>query len=165
MGVEVERKFLVNGDGWRESAHALPIRQGYLSVGLGATVRIRVAGPEAFITVKSQSAGASRAEFEYPIPLADAQAMLRDLCPPPHIEKTRHFIEVAGRAWTVDVFDGDNAGLVLAEVELAHPDDPVTLPEWVGAEVTHDPRYRNSALALAPQGGADAGDALDGDGV
>ncbi len=161
MGVEVERKFLVNGDGWRAGASAMPIRQGYLSMGMGATVRVRIAGHAAFLTIKSQSSGASRAEFEYPIPLADALAMLADLCPPPHIEKTRHFVDVAGRAWTVDVFGGDNAGLVLAEVELGHPDDPVTLPDWVGAEVTHDPRYRNSALALAPQGG----DSLDGEGV
>lgn len=151
MGVEVERKFLVAGGGWRAGAPAVSIRQGYLSVGAGATVRVRIAGDAAFLTVKSVAAGASRAEFEYPVPLADAEAML-ELCPPPHIEKTRYFVEVHDRTWTVDVFAGDNCGLVLAEVELEHPDDPVRLPDWVGEEVTDDPRYRNSALALIPQG-------------
>lgn len=151
MGVEVERKFLVVSDAWRAGARPCRIRQGYLCLGADATVRIRIADEAAFITVKSRTEGISRAEFEYPIPRADAEAMLADLCVRPLIEKTRHFVLHAGREWTVDVFGAGNAGLVLAEVELEHPRVVLDLPPWVGAEVTHDPRYRNSALVTAEQ--------------
>lgn len=154
MAVEVERKFLVTSQAWREGAQACAIRQGYLCLGDETTVRIRVAGPTAFITVKSKTEGISRAEYEYQIPLADAEAMLRDLCARPLIEKTRYSLTYAGKLWTVDVFGGDNAGLVVAEVELEHPDEPLSLPPWVGTEVTADPRYRNSSLVSAPLGDA-----------
>lgn len=152
MAVETERKFLVTSEDWREGAQACPIRQGYLSLGEETTVRIRVAGDCAFITVKGRTEGMSRAEFEYPIPLADAEAMLSDLCARPLIEKTRYSLEHAGKLWTVDVFGADNSGLVVAEVELTHPEEEVALPGWVGKEVTCDPRYRNSALVSAPLG-------------
>ncbi len=152
MAVEVERKFLVTSDAWRAGAQACVIRQGYLCLGSGATVRVRIADATAFITVKGTTRGISRDEYEYPIPLIDAEAMLRDLCARPLIEKIRYAVPHAGRLWTVDVFGADNAGLVLAEVELGHPEDAVTLPPWVGEEVTEDPRYRNSALVRAPLG-------------
>lgn len=152
MSVEVERKFLVTSDAWREGARACPIRQGYLSLGDGVTVRVRVAGNEAFLTVKSKTEGISRAEYEYKIPLADGLAMLNDLCAQPIIEKTRHSVEHAGKTWTIDVFEGENEGLVMAEVELTHPDEKVSLPKWAGEEVTYDPRYRNSSLVSAPLG-------------
>ncbi|MFG1451142.1 CYTH domain-containing protein [Xanthobacter sp. V2C-8] len=154
MAVEVERKFLVVSEAWREGAEACPIRQGYLCLGAETTVRIRVAGPRAFITVKSKTEGISRAEFEYEIPLPDAEAMLQDLCDGPLIEKTRYSLMHAGKLWTVDVFGAGNAGLVVAEVELTHPEERVALPPWVGEEVTSDPRYRNSALVSAPLGDA-----------
>ncbi|ABS67614.1 CYTH domain-containing protein [Xanthobacter versatilis] len=154
MPVEIERKFLVKSAGWRAGARACTIRQGYLSSG-GATVRIRIADAEAFITVKGKTEGIARAEFEYPIPLADAQAMLETLCAQPLIEKTRYAVEHAGRTWTVDVFEGENDGLVMAEVELQGADEHVELPDWAGEEVTDDPRYRNSSLAKAPLGTAD----------
>lgn len=152
MGVEVERKFLVKSEAWRAGAKACPIRQGYLCLGADTTVRIRVAGRRAFITVKSKTEGMSRAEYEYDIPLDDAEAMLEGLCARPLIEKTRYSLMHAGKLWTVDVFGGDNEGLVVAEVELDCPDEKVALPPWVGEEVTADPRYRNSSLVSAPLG-------------
>jgi len=154
MAVETERKFLVTSEAWRHGAEACSIRQGYLCLGESTTVRIRIAGPQAFITVKSKTEGISRDEYEYLIPLADAEAMLADLCAQPLIEKTRYSLEHAGKLWTVDVFGAGNAGLVVAEVELADPDEEVALPPWVGEEVTSDPRYRNSSLVASPLGDA-----------
>lgn len=151
MPVEIERKFLVTSNAWRVGAHATPIQQGYLSQE-GATVRIRIADGDAFITVKGKTQGLSRAEFEYAIPVEDARVMLETLCARPLIEKTRYAVEHAGRLWTVDVFEGENDGLVMAEVELEGADAHVELPDWVGEEVTSDPRYRNSALVNAPLG-------------
>ena len=151
MPVEIERKFLVTSHAWRAGARATAIRQGYLSHE-GATVRIRIADGDAFITVKGKTEDIARAEFEYPIPLEDARLMLETLCARPLIEKTRYTVEHAGRVWTVDVFEGENDGLVMAEVELEGADVHVDLPDWVGEEVTSDPRYRNSALVNAPLG-------------
>lgn len=155
MPLEIERKFLVTSNRWRAGARACAIRQGYLSCGDGATVRIRIAGSEAFITVKGKTQGISRAEFEYPIPLHDAEVMLVTLCARPLIEKTRYALEHAGKLWTVDVFEGENDGLVMAEVELTGPEERIALPDWVGEEVTDDPRYRNSSLVSAPLGSFD----------
>lgn len=152
MAVEIERKFLVTSGQWRVGARACNIRQGYLCLGMGATVRIRIADGTAFITVKSKTEGLARAEFEYPIPLPDAEAMLENLCARPLIEKTRYAVEHAGKVWTIDVFEGENDGLVMAEVELNGPEEAVDLPDWVGEEVTYDPRYRNSSLVNAPLG-------------
>lgn len=152
MALEIERKFLVTSGAWRQGARPCSIRQGYLCLGEDCTVRIRVAGSHAFITVKSKTEGISRAEFEYAIPVADAEAMLANLCARPLIEKTRYAVDHAGKEWTIDVFEGENDGLVVAEVELAHPGEQVDLPDWVGEEVTSDPRYRNSALVNAPLG-------------
>jgi adenylate cyclase len=151
MACEIERKFLVTDDRWRGAAlgPGLLLRQGYLRGGGGPNhpvVRVRLAGAEAFLTIKGPGL-MIRAEFEYPIPQADAEAMLAALCTPPVIEKTRFRVPHGGLVWEVDVFAGHLAGLVLAEVELADPAQPVFLPLWVGQEVTQDTRYMNSALA------------------
>ena len=148
MGVEVERKFLVQGIGWVTGTGVL-YRQGYLNRDKTRTVRVRIAGDAAFLTVKGVSVGATRAEFEYAIPQADAEGLLA-LCDGPLIEKTRHLVRVDGTLWEVDVFAGDNAGLVVAEVELTAEDQPFARPDWLGAEVTHDVRYFNSNLATQP---------------
>jgi adenylate cyclase len=148
MGVEIERKFLVQGDGWKTSSGVL-YRQGYLNRDKNRTVRVRIAGDAAFLTVKGVSVGATRAEFEYAIPLADAEGLLT-LCDGPLVEKSRHLVRVEGTLWEVDEFAGANAGLVVAEVELAAEDQPFARPEWLGQEVTHDVRYFNSNLATTP---------------
>jgi len=146
---EIERKFLVDGDEWRTLGRAEVFRQGYLSTVKERTVRIRAVGDQAWITVKGLTVGASRAEFEYPIPLSDAEQML-ELCEQPIIEKTRHVVDTGGLRWEIDEFDGANRGLVVAEVELDDPDQPIELPDWVGAEVTDDPRYYNANLIAHP---------------
>lgn len=148
MGIEIERKFLVSGDAWRNNSGVL-YRQGYLNRDKARTVRVRLAGDAAYLTVKGQSTGASRAEFEYPIPCADAVALLA-LCDGPLIEKTRYIVLHAGMRWEVDEFAGDNAGLVVAELELASEDQAFEHPAWLGAEVTHNARYFNSNLATHP---------------
>ena len=152
MPREIERKFLVAGDGWRAGARGVPYRQGYLSAGAdaGCTVRVRVAGERAFLTVKGPSVRGGRDEYEYPIPVADAAEMLDRLCAGGRVEKLRHRIAFGGHPWEVDEFGGENAPLVVAEVELADIDEPVELPPWLGREVTDDPRYTNAALARHP---------------
>jgi adenylate cyclase len=148
MGVEIERKFLVQGDGWKTSTGVL-YRQGYLNRDKNRTVRVRIAGDAAFLTVKGVSVGATRAEFEYAIPTADAEGLLA-LCDGPLVEKTRHLVRIDDTLWEVDEFAGDNAGLVVAEVELKAEDQPFARPDWLGPEVTHDARYFNSNLATLP---------------
>jgi len=148
MGIEIERKFLVAGTVWR-TADGQRIVQGYLNRDKQRTVRVRIAGSQAFLTIKGMTSGATRAEFEYPIPLADAEALLA-LCDGPLIDKIRHRVEHAGLVWEVDEFAGDNAGLVVAEVELSSEDQAVDLPPWVTTEVTADSRYFNSSLATHP---------------
>ena len=148
MGIEIERKFLVLNDEWRrEAGRARRICQGFVSRSGGTSVRIRRIDDQAFLTVKGEREGISRPEFEYEIPVADAEAMLRGLCAHPPIEKVRYDVLHAGVLWEVDVFQGVHGGLVLAEVELDHPDQEVALPAWLGPEVTHDVRYRSAALA------------------
>ena len=150
MPVEIERKFLVESDDWRPlSRSSQRFCQGYLARGPGPTVRVRRAGPRAFVTVKGDGQIA-RPEFEYEIPVKDAEAMLADLCHRPLVEKTRHEVWHAGLLWHVDEFAGGNEGLVLAEVELAAVDQRVELPAWAGREVTDDPGYRNSELSRRP---------------
>jgi len=148
MGSEIERKFLVTGDGWRPGAPGVHQRQGYLSVDERATVRVRIEGERATLTIKGEQRGLARAEFEYRIPLADAEEIL-GLCAFV-VEKTRHLREHAGHTWEVDVFHGANEGLVTAEVELAREDEEVALPPWVGADVSLDLRYRVARLARKP---------------
>jgi len=148
MGIEIERKFLVTGDAWR-AAPAVAYAQGYLNRDKDRTVRVRVVQQQAWITIKGASTGATRAEFEYPIPLSDARQLLA-LCDGPLVRKLRRRIEHAGAIWEVDEFQGDNAGLVVAEIELASEQAKFERPAWLGAEVTHDPRYFNSNLAARP---------------
>ncbi len=148
MGIEIERKFLVVGDDWRQ-APAVPYAQGYLNRDKQRTVRVRVVQDKAWLTVKGASHGATRAEFEYAIPVADAEELLA-LCDGPLVRKLRRVVEHAGATWEIDEFQGDNAGLVVAEIELASEDEAFEAPPWLGAEVTHDARYFNSNLAAAP---------------
>jgi CYTH domain-containing protein len=152
MGIEIERKFLVQGEAWRRPAPER-LTQGYLNRDPARTVRVRVAGvagaEQGFLTIKGRNSGATRAEFEYPVPLADAQALLA-LCEAPLIDKWRHRVKVGGLLWEVDEFLGDNAGLVVAEVELQHEAQVFERPAWLGPEVTEDPRYFNSALSRQP---------------
>lgn len=149
MGTEIERKFLVPG-AFPRPDRGRSLRQGYLCRGPDRSVRIRVGGDQAWLTVKGRTVGASRPEFEYSIPVADAVAMLDRLCEPGQVHKVRYEVEHAGLTWEVDVFEGDNTGLVVAEVELRDATQVVTLPPWVGAEVTEDPRYLNANLGRHP---------------
>ncbi len=151
MATEIERKYLVRDDSWRDHVHYhVGYRQGYLANTEQCSVRVRVGGDTAHVNVKGSTVGASRLEFEYPVPLADAETMLRDLCLRPIIEKTRYLVRHAGKEWEVDVFEGDNAGLVVAEIELEDEAQAVTLPSWAGQEVTGDVRYYNSNLVATP---------------
>ena len=150
MGEEIERKFLVVGDGWRNTAEAEPLRQGFLSTEPERTVRVRLAGSRGSLTIKGKTIGARRQEFEYEIPGADAQRMLDTLCQRPLIEKVRYRLCVGRHIWEVDVFEGENAGLVIAEVELESEDEAFEKPDWAGEEVTDDPRYFNSNLVAKP---------------
>ncbi|ABA21594.1 adenylate cyclase [Trichormus variabilis ATCC 29413] len=149
MAQEIERKFLVNGDDWRQLAEGSPYRQGYIP-SQGATVRIRVVGNQGYLTIKGPTVNFSRSEFEYLIPLADAQEMLDTLCDRPFIEKIRYKIDLAGLVWEIDEFAGVNQGLILAEVELADEAQKIDIPHWIGTEVTGDHRYFNSYLVKHP---------------
>lgn len=146
MAKEIEHKYLVTGDSFKHQAsQVIHITQGYLSRDKGRTVRIRTAGDMAFITIKGPGIDAARDEFEYPIPLADAQAMLR-MCVPPVISKDRHIVMHNGNKWEIDVFHGDLQGLILAEIEIPSVDYRYTLPDFVGRNVTDDRRFYNSCL-------------------
>ncbi len=151
MALEIERKFLVTGDSWRDAVELeTRMLQGYLANNQNATVRVRVAGDQAFLTVKGMMRGASRSEYEYPIPPADAQAMLAELSVSPPVDKVRHQVRCGEHLWDLDVFAGENAGLVLAEVELEREDEPFEMPDWAGREVTGELRYYNVNLARHP---------------
>lgn len=150
MGVEIERKFLVVGDQWRAIATGQIYRQGYIPTQGFTTVRVRVVGDRGYLTIKGAMVGLARAEYEYPIPLADAEEMLETLCDRPLIEKMRYVLEQDGLRWEIDEFKGANQGLILAEVELSSPDQPIPLPDWVGRDVSHDSRYFNANLARVP---------------
>ncbi len=153
MGVEIERKFLVAGDAWREMGTPVLLRQGYLSLDPDRTVRVRIENDGGTLTIKGRSVGATRAEWEYAIPLADANALLDSLCQGPLIEKYRRRIEFDGNIWEVDEFLGANAGLVVAEIELTSEEQTFARPDWIGDEVTHDRRYFNSSLIRQPYAG------------
>ena len=152
MGVEIERKFLVKRERLPELTGGTPVKQGYLPTDGLVSVRPRVKGGAGFLTVKGPSTedGLSRAEFEYPIPLEDAEAMLDGLCADRTVMKTRYEIVVGGRLWEIDVFGGANEGLIIAEVELDRADEDIDLPEWAGTEVTGDVRFFNQRLADRP---------------
>lgn len=157
MGIEIERKFLVAGEAWRDAAHArVRMAQGYLNDAVAlaqgrerCSVRVRLAGDVAFLNIKSREIGPSRQEYEYPLPLADAEALLK-LCSGGLIDKQRHYVRVGAHLWEVDEFFADNAGLVVAEVELEAESEAFEKPGWIAAEATHLPRYYNLALAERP---------------
>lgn len=152
MAREIERKFLLASDQWRAltSAPGHLVRQGYLSSVKERTVRVRTAGDKAWITVKGITDGAARAEFEYPIPLSEANEMLDTLCETPLVEKTRHLVKHGGQIFEIDEFHGENASLIVAEVELESEDANIDCPPWLGVEVTNDPRYFNTNLMRSP---------------
>lgn len=148
MATEIERKFLVRGEGWRQAA-PLEIRQGYLNRDKQRTVRIRISGGRGYLTVKGVAEGLARPEFEYEIPLRDAEQML-SLCEGPLLEKRRHVLTHAGMTWEVDEFLGENAGLIVAEIELDSEQQRFERPDWLHTEVTDDARYLNSNLSVQP---------------
>lgn len=150
MGVEIERKFLVDETLLLELTNGYTIKQGYIQTVDHTTVRIRIRDKEAFLTIKGKSQGATRLEFEFPIPLSDAQEMLTNLCHASLIEKTRYLVEHEGHTWEVDVFEGSNKGLIVAEIELEREDEAFSLPKWARKEVTDDVRYFNANLVERP---------------
>jgi adenylate cyclase len=150
MATEIERKFLVKSEEWRNLATGIIYRQGYIATKKGTTVRVRMAGNQGYLTIKSTSQGISRAEYEYEIPAADAQEMLDNLCEPPLIEKTRYKIAIDDLVWEVDEFVGENQGLIIAEVELSDANQTINIPNWIGQEVSDDARYYNANLVQHP---------------
>lgn len=151
MNVEIERKFLLADDSWKTAAtEIIVIRQGYLSTAADCAVRVRRSGEKAWLTLKGRPANGVAPEFEYAIPASDADDILNSLAQRPFIEKKRHLVPYDGMMWEIDEFLGDNAGLVLAEMELTAPDQCISLPSWVGKEVTGDPRFYNANLVAAP---------------
>jgi CYTH domain-containing protein len=157
MAQEIERKFLVQKAVWRPRGVGVAYRQGYLSRAEDRVVRVRLAGETAFLTIKGRASNISRTEFEYPIPAEDARTMLDRLCERPLIEKTRYEEKIGEHLWTIDVFGGENEGLLLAEIELSAEDELFARPGWLGREVSDDPRYFNSELSKNPFGSWIAG--------
>jgi adenylate cyclase len=150
MPREIERKFLLRDDGWRAAAvERRRMTQGYVASAPRVSVRVRLAGEEAAINIKAGGLVASRLEYEYPIPVDEARELL-GLCAAPLIDKTRHFVPHGGFVWEVDEFHGDNAGLIVAELELESEGQEFPRPSWLGREVTHLERYYNSRLAKHP---------------
>lgn len=151
MAIEIERKFLVKGDGWRAQVQkTVPMRHGYLApLGGKASVRVRVEGEVGKLNVKAAKVGMSRAEYEYEIPAGEAEEMLSTLCSG-LILKTRYYVPLGTHLWEIDVFEGDNAPLVVAEIELGAEDEAFERPEWLGIEITEDRRYYNHSLSVTP---------------
>lgn len=151
MAIEIERKFLVVGETWRDQVQSSThIMQGYIAHTPEVTVRVRVKGDQGFLTIKGASQGIGRHEFEFPIPRAEAEEMLRELAVMPPIDKVRHHIPIGNHVWELDVFAGENLGLVMAEIELTEHDEDFVLPAWAGQEVSDDQRYFNVNLAKTP---------------
>lgn len=154
MALEIERKFLVVADTWRRDTQGhqrvgVRFRQGYIPSDVAA-VRVRLEGERGVLTIKARTAGLARLEYEYPIPASDALEMLDNVCSKPQIDKIRYCIDVGTHTWEVDEFLGDNAGLVVAEIELRDENETFERPAWVGVEVTEDTRYLNINLATTP---------------
>jgi adenylate cyclase len=149
MGKEIERKFLVTGNTWRNSKGVV-VRQGHLSMDKERVVRVRTAGEKGFLTIKGKGRGLTRPEYEYEIPVQDAEEMLDGLCTGYLIEKIRYYVHHEGLTWEIDEFKGENQGLVVAEVEIESEDQEISKPNWVGEEVSDDPRYLNVNLAHHP---------------
>jgi len=150
MGFEIERKFLVRKDLWRPPGNGAACRQGYLSRTRECVVRVRTADDRAYLAIKGAVSEMTRREFEYEIPFEDAEVLLSEYCEKPLIEKTRYCVAYKGLRWEVDLFSGENEGLVIAELELRAEDQAFEKPDWVGKEVTGDPRYYNANLVGRP---------------
>lgn len=151
MGVEIERKFLVYREKWNQlvKPYGMVIRQGYMHREPSKTIRVRIKDKESYITIKGKLEGISRSEYEYQIPLNDGNEMLASFCDTV-IDKVRYCITYAGKLWEVDVFAGDNEGLIVAEIELDDEHEQFDVPDWIGVEVTEDKRYYNSNLSVSP---------------
>ena len=160
MGIEIERKYIVADDAWRRQIEgSVHMRQGYFRTAPESTVRVRLieptdaaadADPKGLLTIKGVPSEGVRTEFEYTIPPGDVERMLEEFCGDRFVEKVRHTVEYAGHTWVVDVFEGDNAPLVMAEIELETPDETCDEPDWLGEEVSRDSSYTNAALARRP---------------
>ncbi len=151
MATEIEHKFLLRDDRWRSQVErSTRLRQGYLISDARCSVRVRVAEQQGFLNIKSGTLGIQRSEYEYPVPLAEAEEMLDTLCEKPLLEKTRHYLRLGPHLWEIDEFAGENSGLIVAEIELSRVDEPFARPDWLGEDVSHDPRYYNSQLARHP---------------
>jgi len=151
MAIEIEKKFLLRNDGWRKQSDAgTAFKQGYLIGSDKTSVRVRIEGEQANINIKSATLGITRQEFEYAIPMDDAEELLESLCEKPLIEKTRYHITQDNHLWEIDVFEGDNAGLIVAEIELGSENEAFTTPDWLGIEVSDDSRYYNVCLLNHP---------------
>ena len=153
MGKEIERKFLLLSDAWRDEVRdSVHLIQGYLVRNEKSAIRIRIKGTRAELNIKQTLDGIDRLEYEYEIPLADAREILEHVALRPLIEKTRHHVVRGDHLWEIDEFDGENRGLIMAEIELTDADEPFDKPAWIGEEVSLDPRYYNSNLSLSPFG-------------
>lgn len=151
MAKEIERKFTIINDSWKQAvSRSSRFRQGYMGTDDKASVRIRLEDDKANLNIKSATLGIQRQEYEYEIPITDANEMLDTLCHKPLIEKTRHYVQHQGKTWEIDVFEGDNQGLLVAEIELDSEDENFTLPDWAGEDVSHDTRYYNVCLVSHP---------------
>ena len=151
MGIEIERKFLLANDEWRQHvSSSVQFRQGYLVGSEKSSVRVRIQGDKSNLNIKGATLGVRRQEFEYPIPMDDASELLSTLCAKPIIEKTRHYITAGEHTWEIDEFAGDNEGLIVAEIELNHEDDAFAAQSWLGKEVSGNERYYNSMLIKNP---------------
>ena len=151
MAIEIEHKFLLKDESWREKVKkAIIFKQGYLSSIPTTSIRVRISDEQAWLNIKSATIGNKRMEFEYEIPLTDANQIIELLCKKPIIEKTRHYVENENNTWEIDEFHGENQGLIVAEIELDSETQPFTIPEWIGQEVTQDIRYYNNNLAVNP---------------
>jgi CYTH domain-containing protein len=155
MALEIERKFLVKRDRLPALTDPTLIRQAYIPTANGTTVRVRLAGEQGMLAVKTKAVGLTRHEYEFPIPAADAREMFEKVCGTKLVEKQRYLVSHSGMTWEIDIFLGSNDGLVVAEIELTGEDQAIDLPDWAADEVTHDPRYSNFSLATAPYCGWD----------
>lgn len=151
MAIEIERKYLLANESWREQVQSSqPMRQGYMIGSEKASVRVRISGNSAKLNIKSAELGITRKEYEVDLPLDDAREILDSLCQKPVLEKTRYLVPMGKHTWEIDEFEGENQGLIVAEIELSSVDEEFAKPDWLGAEVSDDPRYYNVSLAKHP---------------
>lgn len=150
MSIEIERKFLITGNDWKQGAQFSQYRQGYIFAGKNGIVRVRTIDQKGYLTIKSAPVGLKRQEYEYEIPFSDANAMLDHMCKNYIVEKMRYKLKYADHTWEIDIFAGYNEGLTLAEIELSYENEPFERPPWIGKEVTQDPKYYNSNLSKKP---------------